>query len=605
MQSRREPIHALSLLAFSVSTVLAAGAYLVTDARLRADEAGDDRLVPLLVLVLAGAVGVSLTIVLERSLRERDRAVDVATVLERRDRDREQAVAARLLVEEELRSSERELRLVRDRWLDLIENANDVIFTLDGDGRIATLNRAGERSFGRDRTAVLGRSLLEFVASADADALADVVGACVGGRIETCTLEAAIVAPDGRTTPLEMSLRAIARGGDGGVEAIARDVAERRALERELVRQAFHDELTGLANRALFVDRVEQAILQRAEGRATAVLLIDLDDFKTVNDSLGHLAGDSLLQAVATRLRACLRPGDTCARLGGDEFTILLEDLADVAGAAIVAGRVLDALAAPIDVDGADLTVRASVGIAVVEAGVADARDLLRRADIAMYAAKGALAGGVAVFEPRMLETIRERVELTGDLRLAIEEGALAIEYQPIVELSSGHVFAVEALVRWPHPTRGPLSPAAFLPLAEETGLITPLGAWVLEAACRTAASWSAIVPDAPLLCVNVSGRQLDDGGFVDVVRAAVERSGLAPERLVLEVTESVLLGGGASGLLAEVRALGVKLAIDDFGTGYRSTSSRSTASSPGRRRAARRPVSSARSCRWRRASAW
>ena len=349
---------------------------------------------------------------------------------------------------------------------------------------------------------------------------------------------------------------------------LGRTVSDLRTREGELEFQAFHDPLTGLANRALFRDRLEHALQQRWDA-PVSVLFVDLDDFKTVNDSLGHDAGDRLLVSVGERLRACVRPGDTVARLGGDEFAILLEGQQAETDGSLLAQRVLAALEVPFTLAGRDLRVGASLGLA---AGLySSGESVLQDADLAMYAAKANGKARVEVFEHKMRTTALDRLELVGDIRHAVEAGELVVHLQPIIDLQTLQVEGHEALLRWEHPQRGLLHPAAFLGLAEETGAIVPMGWWVLEQACATAAGW----PDrASQIGVNLAARQLLDPAAVTTVATILARTGIDPSRVVLEITESVLLDAEVVGRrLHQLRALGVRLAIDDFGTGYSSLS--------------------------------
>jgi diguanylate cyclase (GGDEF)-like protein len=339
------------------------------------------------------------------------------------------------------------------------------------------------------------------------------------------------------------------------------------------MRQAYSDSLTGLPNRALLLDRME-ATRARAEREqeSMTVLFLDLDGFKPVNDSLGHLAGDRLLVEVARRVRGCLRRGDTAARLGGDEFAVLLADLGDVRRAERIARRILLALAEPFTLLGKEVFVTASVGIA---SGLDDPEDLLRNADVAMYRVKREGKNGFRLFEPDMHTAVLERLELEADLRKAIEREELVLHFQPVVDLDDGAVVGVEALVRWHHPTRGLLMPLDFIPLAEETGLIVDVGRWVLATACRQVVAWQrALGSAAPdWISVNLSGRDLLEEELDRGVAAALEESGLDPARLTLEITETVIVqdGGRALAQLERLKELGVRLAIDDFGTGYSS----------------------------------
>jgi diguanylate cyclase (GGDEF)-like protein/PAS domain S-box-containing protein len=356
-----------------------------------------------------------------------------------------------------------------------------------------------------------------------------------------------------------------------------RDITERVRLEQELAHQAFHDSLTGLANQALFRDRVTHA-LTRAVRRQTqlAVLFVDLDDFKTVNDSLGHTAGDALLVAVAERLRDCLRATDTAARLGGDEFALLVEDLRYQSDATELAERLLASLNEPFMVAGREIVVGASVGIAFDETRVTTGQ-LLRNADTAMYTAKRGGKRRYEIFETEMHTAAVDRLEIQADLRRALDRRELTLQYQPIFALGSGRISGVEALVRWPHPERGLLAPNVFIPIAEETGLICELGRQVLVEACTQASRWQRLRPqDPPLsMSVNLSPRQLQADDLISHITEALAVSGLDPSTLVLEITEGAMMHETEAIIarLEALKALGVKLALDDFGTGYSSFS--------------------------------
>jgi diguanylate cyclase (GGDEF)-like protein len=359
-------------------------------------------------------------------------------------------------------------------------------------------------------------------------------------------------------------------------EHVSLAVTDAKTLEA--MHQAFHDSLTGLASRSLFMDRVEHALALGARERSSvAVLFIDLDRFKMVNDTLGHATGDLLLVEVGARLRACLRAGDTAARLGGDEFAVLLEDGATAADAEGVAERIIGAVGAAYVISGKEVFVDASVGIAVSAPPDSDAAGLMRNADVAMYRAKRDGSGRHVTFEPGMHAALVERVELEADLRRAVDRSEFTIHYQPVIALTDGHVYAVEALVRWEHPERGLVPPMEFIPLAEETGLIMPIGRWVLREACRQVSRWQARHRHGEqlTLSVNLSARQVQQPGLPLDVAAALAESGLRPENLVLEITESLLLHHqkGTAGKLEELKRLGIRLAIDDFGTGYSSLS--------------------------------
>jgi diguanylate cyclase (GGDEF)-like protein len=344
------------------------------------------------------------------------------------------------------------------------------------------------------------------------------------------------------------------------------------ALGERLKHQAFHDPLTDLPNWAWFREQLE-ATLMTLSNETTAVLVFDVDDFKTVNDSLGHAAGDQLLVAVAERLRNLLERPELSARLGGDEFAVLLEGY-DREAAAQLAESVVEALTAPFFLEGKEVAITASLGIALAE-GRRDAGELLRNADLAMYKAKAEAKGSYHFFEDSLHTQVVKRLELKADLQSALERGEFLLHYQPIVELKTGSIAAVEALLRWNHPERGLIPPAEFIPLAEETGLIVPLGRWVLTEALRQAAAWGAATLDSERLgvTVNLSAVQLERAGLVDDVARALRQSGLRPHALTLEITESIFMKDAASmaDRLRELKSLGVLLAIDDFGTGYSS----------------------------------
>jgi diguanylate cyclase (GGDEF)-like protein len=350
---------------------------------------------------------------------------------------------------------------------------------------------------------------------------------------------------------------------------------ERAALVAELARRASVDPLTGLANRALCYRRLGEVLARSAaDGSTCALLLLDLDDFRTVNDSLGHLSGDHVLVAVAERLRARLRAGDTAARLGGDEFAVLLERVGGEREALAVADRLASDLRQPVDVAGRQVHARASVGVRLA-AGGGDPDELLRDADLAMYAAKASAAGTVRLFDEGMHDRAVQKLDFEASLRRAVVEQQFTIRYQPVVELAGGAVVGLEALVRWDHPERGLVMPGEFVGLAEDSGLIVPIGRWVLLAACQAVRDWQRRLPlERPLfMAVNLSVRQLQQPDLVEDVAGALDAAGLDPGDLMLEVTESVLVLDDEATIqrLRDLRALGVHLAVDDFGTGYSS----------------------------------
>jgi diguanylate cyclase (GGDEF)-like protein len=357
------------------------------------------------------------------------------------------------------------------------------------------------------------------------------------------------------------------------VEMFNRMAAAVQGGQEELAHQAFHDPLTDLPNRDLFKDRVGHALARQARDRKPlAVMFVDLDDFKTVNDSLGHAAGDQLLSWMAERLRQSVRPSDTVARLGGDEFAVLVEEMRGQRDAILVADRIIDALTEPLAIEGKEIFVHASVGIAMTYGGI-EMNELLKNADVAMYAAKRSGKGRYEVFNSSMNEGVLERLELKAELQRAVERNEFVLHYQPLVDLESSEIIGAEALVRWNHPKRGLIAPSEFIPLAEETGLIVAVGRWVMEEACHQIHEWQYQHGIDLKISVNLSGKQFQEAAFVSEVARVLRETPLAPDHLTLEITESMLILDTKTTIerLNELRALGVLVAIDDFGTGYSS----------------------------------
>ena len=472
----------------------------------------------------------------------------------------------------------RAVDLVEARFASLIRNASDVIMIVDGDGRIEYASPAVQRTFGLWHDDLVGRKLAEIWREADRERIAAFLAEVMATRgVSIGPVELSV-----DTKARHFNLECVGSNllDDPAVKGLAlnlRDVTERKALEDQLRQLAFHDPLTLLANRSLFRNRVEHALaLSRRTQERLAVLMIDLDNFKNVNDSLGHDIGDRLLQTAAQRLVKCTRAADTVARLGGDEFAVLLEGVSTLEQAEEIAASVTEAFRLPISIDGDDLLVTTSIGVALSEPGN-DTEHVLRNADIAMYNAKAAGKARHVVFHARMQEQLRERLRLEDDLSQAFAKNEFFLEFQPIVDLKTTELLGVEALVRWQHPEQGRLLPGQFIPMAEETGQIVELGRWVLLDACCRVKQWrESIAAGSGLrVAVNISGRHLQQGDLVADVRNALEVSGLEPESLLIELTESTMMHNSESNLLRlkDLKSLGVRLAIDDFGTGYSSLS--------------------------------
>ena len=466
------------------------------------------------------------------------------------------------------RRSERRLRL-------MLQYASDVICILDHDLTIVHVTPAVEPIVGMPAPELLGMNWLEVVVESDQNAARDLVSLAQGGR--PARGEIKLIAEDGHSRHVDVVVTEVIDEDLTGFVVTCHDVTERFQLEQQLTHEAFHDALTGLANRALFRDRLGHAMARSRGAGGYGVLFVDLDDFKTVNDSLGHAAGDALLREMTTRLHECLRDGDTAARLGGDEFGILLEDVEDDDHCVRIAQRLLEALRVPFNVGDTEVTTGASIGVALGQEGPSTPEDLMRNADLALYDAKNSGKNRYAVFATKMHEAALARLSLTSDLRHAIDRGELVVYYQPLIALDTGEITGLEALVRWNHPDRGMLQPGEFISLAEETGLIVPLGRAVMRTALKAAVQWQRGHPNhrGLRIAVNVSGRQLQDANIVDDVRGLIEEIGIDPTTVVLEITESILLPGDDTILdrLNALAALGVHLYIDDFGTGYSSLS--------------------------------
>jgi diguanylate cyclase (GGDEF)-like protein/PAS domain S-box-containing protein len=462
------------------------------------------------------------------------------------------------------------------RFRSLVQNSADAIIIAGADRRLQYQSPAVQHMFGYPPEALGGSSIGDLLHPEDRGRLLALIDQMEKQPGATAQVEARWRHQDGSWRSCEMTIaNLLQEPAVRGLVINSRDVTDRKALEEQLAHQAFHDSLTGIANRALFKDRLRQTVVRAGRRKEKpALLFFDLDGFKTVNDSLGHAIGDELLAAVASRLRPYVRGGDTMARLGGDEFAILLEDTADAGAAAVgVAERIIDALQAPFVLQNKEVSTSASIGIALLTASE-DADELLRNADIAMYMAKAAGKARYQLFNPSMHDAVVTQLQLEGDLQRALDRQEFFLVYQPLVSLGTGRPVGVEALLRWRHPHRDVVSPTTFIPLAEKTGAIVPIGRWVLREACQQVHIWQQRSPTLGL-SVNLSGRQLRDPKLADVVRQALADSGMEARTLTLEITESVLMEDVESTLevLRGLRALGIHLAIDDFGTGYSSLS--------------------------------
>jgi diguanylate cyclase (GGDEF)-like protein/PAS domain S-box-containing protein len=462
----------------------------------------------------------------------------------------------------------------QERFRAMLENSSDVVALLRPDLTVQFVGASVRRILGWEAPDIVGRSIADFLDPDEVPAAKDALAAAVLTPGVYGPFSCRVRHRDGSWRLVEaMGTNLLDDPAVNGVVVNIRDVTERAHLQEALSHQAFHDSLTGLANRALFHDRVQHALSGSGRsGRSVEILFLDLDDFKSVNDGLGHRIGDAVLVTVAERLVASVRPGDTVARLGGDEFAVLLDG--SVAGG-LVAERIVEALRAPVGAEGQEVLARASIGIAAAEPGAALA-DLLRDADLAMYVAKAQGKDRWVDFRPEMLEGFLDDLQLERDLRQALPRNEIQVHYQPVVDLATEEIVGAEALVRWMDPQRGRVSPAVFIPTAERSGLIVPIGRHVLHQACHDTARWVRTQPARRFsVSVNVSARQLREPSLVEEVRGVLAETGLPPDRLVVEVTESLLLDDLDATVerLGALRHLGVRVSIDDFGTGYSSLS--------------------------------
>lgn len=461
------------------------------------------------------------------------------------------------------------------RFRAFFEYAGIAIHVLSFDGIILEANPASQDLLGYSPTEVIGRAAVSLSPDEDIEASRELGRDLRTGKRDSVTIERRFFHKEGHIVWGQLTVSRVTHGGEARMIGMIQNITERKRMEGQLMKQAFQDDLTGLANRVLFRDRLHHALERRSRGGSrVAVILLDLDGFKRVNDSLGHAVGDELLQIVGRRIASAVRTGETVARLGGDEFSVVIESIEQGDDPELLAERLLMLLRMPMRIGGREVVVGVSIGVAIADPSD-DEETVLRNADTAMYAAKSSGKARVRRFDPTMHHDAMEWLELESDLRIGADRNELFLEFQPLMHIESGRVKGFEALIRWQHPKRGYVVPGLFLPIAEETSMIVSIGRWVLREACMQAARWTSYSSEPPSVSVNVAAKQLDSETLVDDVRSALEVSGLDPRRLILEITESDVMRSPelARDKLNALKALGVKLAIDDFGTGYSSLS--------------------------------
>ena len=460
------------------------------------------------------------------------------------------------------------------RLKEFLEGANDLIFSIRPDGSFLYANQAWERVLGYDRNKLEDLTLTDII---DADmrikCMAEINKAISGEEIEP--MEGRMMSRDGQGVDVEGTITCSYQNDEAGaIWVICRDISSRKKAQEQLYFMAHHDQLTSLPNRLFFADRLRQAqaIAKREKGMC-GILYLDLDRFKIINDTLGHAVGDILLQEVAKRLRNCVREVDTVARIGGDEFAIVLVNLSNAVDAEQVAGKILKALAKPVQAEEHELYITTSIGVSIYPAHDDNPEGLLKKADAAMYQAKALGRNNSQVYDASMDLDTERRMSLEHGLRRAIERDEFRIFYQPKIDAADKKITAMEALIRWEHPELGTLSPAEFIALAEETGLIIPIGEWVMRRACQDNKSWQDLGLDKVRVAVNLSGYQLQAKNFVESVKAVLEETGLSGDYLEFEITETVIMQNPefAVGVLTRLRDMGIHISIDDFGTGYSS----------------------------------
>jgi diguanylate cyclase (GGDEF)-like protein/PAS domain S-box-containing protein len=475
-----------------------------------------------------------------------------------------------------IRTESQLLRESEERLLNFIDTANDLIVCFTPEGQVVYANKALIKSIGYNKEEMLELQISGSISSAGLRAYNAAVGhALKHGYSEI--VETDLITKDGKSIPVEGSFTCSFRDNRPvAVWWICRDISERRLAQQQLYQLAHYDALTELPNRVLLYDRLKQArAYAHREGGTMAVIFLDLDRFKIINDTLGHPVGDRLLQSVAKRLSSCVREVDTAARIGGDEFVVILVNLREPSDAEKIASKILVALSAPHIIDAHELFITTSIGISLYPRDDDDLDNLIKKADIAMYASKSAGSNAYKFYESNMDEHAHKRFVLENSLRKALESNEFLLHYQPKVDIPSGDITAFEALLRWNHPDLGLLSPAEFIPLAEETGLIIPIGEWVIRHVCAQNVAWQKEGLSNLRIAINLSGYQLQQQNFLEFVKESLTETGLDPECLEFEITETVIMQNPdfTINMLNNLRDLGIHISIDDFGTGYSSLS--------------------------------
>jgi len=471
------------------------------------------------------------------------------------------------------------LRAREERYQNLYDFAPDAYCIITADGTLKSVNQSGAESLGYRKEELINTSAWNLIYEPDREWVQQQVATIFSEKLTTSEVELRKVRKDGSFFWVRDRTQLILDEGGTPVELlmICRDITELKQVEEQLRQNAFHDALTGLPNRVLFMDRLGQAVerVKRHEDYLFAVLFLDLDRFKLINDSLGHLLGDQLLIGIASRLKACLRPTDTVARLGGDEFTILLEDIKDVSDAIRIADRVEEELRLPFELDEQEVFTSASIGIALSSPGYDQPENLLRDADIAMYRAKSQGSARYEIFNPEMHARAVAILQMETDLRTALERQEFWLQYQAIVSLKTGRIIGFEALLRWQHPQYGLHNPVEFIAAATETRLLSRICQWVLREACSQLRKWQLQFPATPplIVSVNLSSQQLTQTYLIAQISQILQETGLDASSLRLEITEGAIMNGAesADAILLQLKALGVQLSINSFGTGYSS----------------------------------